>query len=74
VRRARAITRARTARYWLRADRTREARAAAVSSLRALPTLEGVATLTLAALPSRVRHTALAARRVARARGLPLGR
>src|SRR5207248_4343086 len=74
VRRARAVTRARTARYWLRAEQRRHARAAAISSLRALPTLEGAATLVLAALPAGVRRPLVAARRVGRARGLPLGR
>jgi glycosyltransferase involved in cell wall biosynthesis len=67
VRRGRAIMRVRTARYWLRAGRTAHARAAARSSLRALPTLEGFVTLTMASLPRALREAIVLLRRRRRA-------
>jgi len=73
VRRGRAVMRARTARYWLRAGRAADARATARSSLRALPTLEGLGTLALASLPRALRDPILLLRRRQRAAGL-LGR
>jgi len=72
VRRARAIMRARTARYWLRADRPAHARTAARSSLRARPTLEGLVTLAVSCLPRQIRRAIVSVRRRGRAR--PTGR
>ncbi len=63
VRRGRAVMRARTARYWLRADQPAFARAAARSSLRTLPTLEGCVTLALASAPRTLRSALVAGRR-----------
>jgi len=70
VRRGRAIMRARTARYWLRAQMPAPARAAAASSLRARPTLEGFMTLALASLPRSLREGMVVRRRRRRAAGL----
>jgi glycosyltransferase involved in cell wall biosynthesis len=70
VRRGRAIMRARTARYWLRAERPARARAAARSSLRALPTLEGCVTLVLASVPRVLRQAIVSLRRRHRASGV----
>jgi glycosyltransferase involved in cell wall biosynthesis len=67
VRRARAIMRARTSRYWLRAQRPAAARAAARSSLRAQPTAEGLVTLAFASLPGRLREALVVRRRRYRA-------
>jgi glycosyltransferase involved in cell wall biosynthesis len=69
VRRGRAVMRARTARYWLRAQMPAYARAAAASSLRARPTLEGFVTLTLASLPRSLREAMVVRRRRRRAAG-----
>jgi glycosyltransferase involved in cell wall biosynthesis len=63
VRTGRAIMRARTARYWLRAEMPTSARSAARASLRARPTLEGCVTLTMASVPSAVRQAMLRWRR-----------
>ena len=63
VRRARAIMRARTARYWLRAERPAHARAAARSSLRTEPTLEGFVTLAIASMPQVIREAMVLLRR-----------
>jgi glycosyltransferase involved in cell wall biosynthesis len=70
VRRGRAVMRARTARYWLRAGGTKSARAAARASLRALPTLEGLMTLALASAPRALRERAVAIRRRGRTAGI----
>lgn len=51
VRRGRAIARARVARHWLRAEEPAHARARAWSSLRTLPTQEGIVALVLASIP-----------------------
>jgi glycosyltransferase involved in cell wall biosynthesis len=67
VRRGRAIMRARTARYWLRTERPAFARAAARSSLRALPTLEGLLTLAMASMPAALREAMVLRRRRHRA-------
>jgi glycosyltransferase involved in cell wall biosynthesis len=67
VRCARAIMRARTARYWLRAEQPALARAAAWSSLRARPTVEGCAALGLASAPSTLRESLVSLRRRRRA-------
>jgi glycosyltransferase involved in cell wall biosynthesis len=67
VRRSRAIMRARTARYWLRADNAARARAVARSSLKVLPTLEGLVTLALASSPGQFREGAVLLRRLRRA-------
>jgi glycosyltransferase involved in cell wall biosynthesis len=74
VRRGRAIMRARTARYWLRAGRPGAARAAARSSLRARPTLEGFVTLAMASVPRALREAIVLLRRRHRAGGLLGGR
>jgi glycosyltransferase involved in cell wall biosynthesis len=73
VRTGRATMRARTARYWLRAQRPAEARGAARSSLRALPTLEGVVTLAMASAPRALREAMVVRRRRRRAAGLSRG-
>jgi glycosyltransferase involved in cell wall biosynthesis len=69
VRRARAIMRARTARYWLRAGQSERARAAARQSLRVLPTFEGFVTLAVATMPSACRDALVHHRRRLRAGG-----
>jgi succinoglycan biosynthesis protein ExoO len=69
VRRGRAIMRARTARYWLRARQPARARIASRSSLRTRPTAEGLATLALASTPSAVRELGVRLRRRRRAAG-----
>jgi glycosyltransferase involved in cell wall biosynthesis len=74
VRKARAIMRARTARYWLRARKPVQARSVARSSLRAMPTVEGLATLALASSPRTLRETLVLLRRRHRAIGPPAGR
>jgi GT2 family glycosyltransferase len=73
VRSGRAVMRARTARYWLRAERPAAARAAARSSLRARPTLEGCVTLALASAPAALREAVVLRRRRRRAGGLLRG-
>ncbi len=74
LRRARAIMRARTARYWLRARQPARARAVALASLRARPTLEGCVTLAVASVPQPLRESLVELRRrhrsTATARGL----
>lgn len=70
VRSGRAIMRARTARYWLRAERPAFARAAARSSLRARVTLEGFLTLAMASVPRALREAIVRHRRRHRAGGL----
>jgi succinoglycan biosynthesis protein ExoO len=73
ARRGRAIMRARTARYWLRAERPAYARTAARSSLWARPTLEGCATLAMASVPAAPREAMVLRRRRRRAGGLLRG-
>lgn len=67
VGKARAIMRARTARYWLRARKGAQARSVARSSLKARPTAEGLATLALASSPRVLRETMVLLRRHHRA-------
>jgi glycosyltransferase involved in cell wall biosynthesis len=67
VRRARAIMRARTARYWLRADKPKHARTISRASLRARPTIEGLVTLALASTPNAFRAALVRHRRRFRA-------
>jgi len=69
VRRGRAIMRARTARYWLRAEKPARARAAARSSLRVRPTLEGFVAFVVASVPNALREPMLLLRRRGRASG-----
>lgn len=69
VRRGQAIMRARTGRYWLRAEQPALARTASRSSLRARPTAEGFATLALASAPSPLRKLMVRLRRRHRASG-----
>jgi GT2 family glycosyltransferase len=73
LRRARAIMRARTARYWLRARQPARARAVALSSLRALPTLEGCITLAVASVPQALRERLVEIRRRHRSAGVARG-
>ena len=73
LRRARAVMRARTARYWLRARQPARARAVALSSLRALPTLEGFVTLAVASVPQTVRERLVELRRRHRSAGIERG-
>jgi len=56
VRRGRAITDARIARHWLRADKPTYARSRARSSLRTLPTREGFVALALVSMPRPLRE------------------
>jgi glycosyltransferase involved in cell wall biosynthesis len=51
IRRGRAITRARISRHWLNAEKSAHARAQAWSSLRTLPTRDGLVALVLASMP-----------------------
>lgn len=67
-RRATAIMRARTARYWLLAHEARDARRLARRSIVAAPTLEGALTLAAACLPRGPREAARSARRRHRVR------
>jgi GT2 family glycosyltransferase len=69
ARRAAAVMRARTARYWLLAGRPGPARRSAARSLRAAPTPEGIVTLAAACCPAPVRELGRRARRRVRARG-----
>jgi succinoglycan biosynthesis protein ExoO len=69
VRTGRAIMRARTARYWLRAEKPARARVVARSSLRVRPTLEGFVTLVMASTPSALREPMVSLRRRRRASG-----
>jgi glycosyltransferase involved in cell wall biosynthesis len=71
VRRGRAIMRARTARYWLRAEQPLRARSAALASLKAQPTAEGLMTLAVTASPRSVRKALVLLRRYSRA-GFPV--
>jgi GT2 family glycosyltransferase len=73
ARRGRAIMRARTARYWLRAEQPAYARAAARSSLWARPTPEGCVTLALTSVPAALREAMVLRRRRHRAGGLLRG-
>lgn len=70
VRRARAVMRARTARYWLRAGYAREGRRAAIGALRVRPTVEGLVTLLASAVPNSLREQGRALRRNWRAKHL----
>lgn len=70
VRRGRAITRARIARHWLRAENQAYARARARSSLWTLPTREGFVALTLATMPRTLREATLHLMHRRRTRGL----
>jgi hypothetical protein len=63
LRRPKAVMRARTARYWLRAGQRREALRVVSRSLRDRPTLEGLATLATVVMPPSLRATLIAARR-----------
>jgi glycosyltransferase involved in cell wall biosynthesis len=68
VRRGRAITRARIARHWLRAEKPAYALPRALSSLRTLPTREGFVALALASMPPMPRETIVRSMRSYRAR------
>jgi glycosyltransferase involved in cell wall biosynthesis len=68
LRRGTAIMRARTARYWLLAGRSGEARRIARRGLRAAVTIEGLVTLAGALAPSAAREALRGARRARRAR------
>jgi len=70
ARRATAVMRARTARYWLLAGQARPARRAAAASLRAAPTPEGLVTFAATWVPPPARELARRARRTARARSV----
>jgi glycosyltransferase involved in cell wall biosynthesis len=63
VHKGRAITGARIARLWLRAEKPAYARARARSSLRTLPTREGFVALALASVPRRLREAMVRMRR-----------
>jgi glycosyltransferase involved in cell wall biosynthesis len=68
ARRASAIMRARTARYWLLTGRAADARRIARLSIRAAPTVEGALTLAAACAPASLRERARSVRRQHRTR------